>query len=82
VTTVTLRFFAAARASARTGEKTVTGDSLTIRDCLALAKSEAPDYDEVMARCSFLVDSIATTDRELVLQDGAVVDVLPPFAGG
>jgi molybdopterin synthase sulfur carrier subunit len=82
VTTVTLRFFAAARASAGTGEKTLTGDALTIRACLELARSGAADYDEVMTRCSFLVDSIATTDRELPLADGAVVDILPPFAGG
>ena len=35
-----------------------------------------------MARCSYLLDEVAVRDRALVLADGAVVDVLPPFAGG
>ncbi len=83
MTTVTLRFFAAARAAAGESEKSVTGDgALTIAGALDLARSSAVDYDEIMARCSFLVDSVSVTDRELQLADGAVVDILPPFAGG
>jgi molybdopterin synthase sulfur carrier subunit len=32
--------------------------------------------------CSFLVDGMQTRDRSPALAPGAVVDVLPPFAGG
>jgi hypothetical protein len=36
----------------------------------------------VLDRCSFLLDEVAVRDRELSLHDGALLDVLPPFAGG
>jgi hypothetical protein len=36
----------------------------------------------VLTACSFLVDGTQTRDRALALSPGAVVDVLPPFAGG
>jgi molybdopterin converting factor small subunit len=36
----------------------------------------------VFARCSFIVNGVATTDRARVLDDGDSLDVLPPFAGG
>ena len=38
--------------------------------------------ERVLTACSFLVDGTSTRDRTLVLAPGAVVDVLPPFAGG
>ena len=37
------------------------------------------------ARCSYLVDEVSpgrTPHAEVVVADGSVVDVLPPFAGG
>jgi molybdopterin synthase sulfur carrier subunit len=37
---------------------------------------------ETREACSFLVDGTSTRDRASVLAPGAVVDVLPPFAGG
>ena len=37
---------------------------------------------EVLARCSFLVDGVRTSDAEARIAGGASVDVLPPFAGG
>jgi len=83
MTTVTLRFFAAARAAAGTSERTVSDEGpLTIAGAIGLAHAGAADYDEVTSRCSFLVNGIATTDREKLLTDGDTVDVLPPFAGG
>jgi molybdopterin synthase sulfur carrier subunit len=36
----------------------------------------------VLTACSFLVDGTQTRDRSVALAPGAVVDVLPPFAGG
>jgi molybdopterin synthase sulfur carrier subunit len=38
--------------------------------------------ERVLTACSFLVDGTTTRDRTLALSPGAVVDVLPPFAGG
>jgi molybdopterin converting factor small subunit len=38
--------------------------------------------ERVLTACSFLVDGTQTRDRSLPLPSGAVVDVLPPFAGG
>jgi hypothetical protein len=36
----------------------------------------------VLDRYSFLLDEIAVRDRDPPLHDDALVDVLPPFAGG
>ena len=44
--------------------------------------SRGDDLGRVLDRCSFLLDEIAVRDRDLPLRDGALVDVLPPFAGG
>jgi molybdopterin converting factor small subunit len=71
---VTLRFFAAARAAVGSPELAAAPGTLAE----LLAAFESP----VLARCSFLVNGIATTSLTTVLVDGDVVDVLPPFAGG
>ncbi|MFS4507011.1 hypothetical protein ACMA46_12315 [Clavibacter sp. Sh2141] len=36
----------------------------------------------ILARCSYLVEGVATTDRDAPLTAGSAVDVLPPFSGG
>ncbi|WP_435079844.1 MoaD/ThiS family protein [Clavibacter michiganensis] len=36
----------------------------------------------VLARCTYLVEGVATTDCDAPLTDGSAVDVLPPFSGG
>jgi molybdopterin synthase sulfur carrier subunit len=74
MTMVTVRFFAAARAAV--GERTVTIDATTIGAILDRFD------DPVVARCSFLVNGVATRDSATVLVAGDEVDVLPPFAGG
>jgi molybdopterin converting factor small subunit len=38
--------------------------------------------ERVLTACSFLVDGTQARDRATALSPGAVVDVLPPFAGG
>ncbi|MBC7518673.1 MAG: MoaD/ThiS family protein [Microbacteriaceae bacterium] len=83
-TTVHLRFFAGARAA--TGRDAIDltlGASGTLEEALGLLipASDQP-LDRVLARCSFLINSVATTDRQRVLHDGDRVDVMPPFAGG
>jgi molybdopterin converting factor small subunit len=93
VATVTLRFFAAARAAAGASERVVTlDDPATIAAALERVGSGHPpleragfdraEFDSVIARCSFLLNEVATTDRAQTLRDGDVLDILPPFAGG
>jgi molybdopterin synthase sulfur carrier subunit len=89
VTRTTLRFFAAARAAVGRDEQVVDvpdGESATIGRLLIEVRpvegTSAADWREVLLRCSFLVDGLTTRDREQVVADGDVVDVMPPFAGG
>ena len=45
--------------------------------------SDFPDVsDRLLAVCSVLVDGTRDPDGTTPVPDGAVVDVLPPFAGG
>ncbi len=49
------------------------------------APSRRPErrrWHRILARSSFLLNEVAVRDRSVVLADGDVVDVLPPFAGG
>ena len=69
---VTVRYFAGAKAAAGTRSEDVT----------VPAGASVDDLITALAAASFLLDEVAVRDRALVLADGAVVDVLPPFAGG
>jgi sulfur-carrier protein len=84
VTTVTVRYFAAARAAAGLEVEPVevpVGSSVEI--LLKTVRARHGDgMARVLDRCSFLLDEVAVRDRNTLLPDGAVVDVLPPFAGG
>lgn len=92
-TTVLVRYFAGARAAAGTGEEKIdltgravadarAGDAPTVADLAAvLAERHGPALARVLTAASFLVDEVAGS-RDRPLHDGAVVDVLPPFAGG
>ncbi|WP_209561408.1 MoaD/ThiS family protein [Frigoribacterium sp. PvP032] len=89
MTRTTLRFFAAARAAVGRDEQVVEvpdGESATIGRLLTEVRpvegTSAADWRDVLLRCSFLVDGLTTRDREQVVADGDVVDVMPPFAGG
>jgi len=89
VTRTTLRFFAAARAAVGRDEQVVDvpdGESATIGRLLTEVRpvegTSAADWRDVLLRCSFLVDGLTTRDREQLVADGDVVDVMPPFAGG
>jgi molybdopterin converting factor small subunit len=84
VTTVTVRYFAAARAAAGLEVEPVevpVGSSVDIL-LKTLRARHGDDLARVLDRCSFLLDEVAVRDRDTRLPDGAVVDVLPPFAGG
>jgi molybdopterin synthase sulfur carrier subunit len=83
---VTLRYWAAAKDAAGVAEQTVTAD--TLAGALAAAGGcDGPDprLQAVLARSSFLVDGQPVGQRapdQVTVTDGAVVEVLPPFAGG
>lgn len=82
---LTVRYFAGARAAAGTDHEvlTLTSESRTVDDVLReLSDRHGPRLARVLAGCSFLLDEVAVRSREARLTDGAVLDVLPPFAGG
>ncbi len=79
--TVTVRYFAGARAAA--GVDTETRAAGTLEELVGqLVETHGEKLERVLTACSFLVDGTQTRNRTLVLEPGAVVDVLPPFAGG
>jgi molybdopterin converting factor small subunit len=83
---ITIRYWAAAKEAAGMAEESV--DAATLHDALnAAVASRKPDtrLATVIARSSFLVnaDPVGRAAREsIVLDEGAVIEVLPPFAGG
>jgi molybdopterin converting factor small subunit len=79
---VTVRYFAGARAAAGVPEDQVAA-GCTLDELTATLVAERGDrLRPVLAVASFLVDGVAWRDRQRRLPDAAVVDVLPPFAGG
>lgn len=76
---ITVRYWAAARAAA--GEPTATVSAGTLAELVAALGRDRPRLAAVLAICSFLVDG-ERLDPAAPLPDGAVVDALPPFAGG
>ena len=78
---VTVRYFAGARAAS--GVDTETRDAASLDELLGqIVAAHGGKLERVLTACSFLVDGTSTRDRALQLSPGAVVDVLPPFAGG
>jgi sulfur-carrier protein len=82
---VTLRYWAAAKDAAGVAEQLVSADTL------AAALDQAGTGDTrarllpVLSRSTFLIDGnqVGRQAADLVqLPDGAVIEVLPPFAGG
>lgn len=86
MTNVTVRYWAAAKDAAGVAEETVHADTLAEAIAAALARhGQAPRLRAVLARSSFLVDGSAVGGRraeQVVLSEAAVIEVLPPFAGG
>jgi molybdopterin synthase sulfur carrier subunit len=81
--TITVRYFAGARAAAGTEAETiaVAGDVPLTALVGQLAGRHGDDLARVLAAASFLIDETAG-DRDRTVPVGSVVDVLPPFAGG
>lgn len=80
---VSVRYFAGAAAAAGLQEEKVDVPAgTTVGDLLAHLQSVRPALGPVLAVASILLDEVTVRDRSTVVQDGAAVDVLPPFAGG
>jgi molybdopterin converting factor small subunit len=78
---VTVRYFAGARAAA--GVDTEEREAGSLDELVGqIVGAHGEKLERVLTACSFLVDGTTTRDRALQLAPGAVVDVLPPFAGG
>jgi molybdopterin converting factor small subunit len=82
--TVTVRYFAAARAATRLDQETVTLEApATVQQAAdAAVQRHGRALAAVLTRCSFLLDEVAVHGLDQPVPDGAVIDVLPPFAGG
>jgi len=75
---VTIRFWAGARRAA--GRESEVVSAATMGELIALLRSR-PELQSVCKASSYLLDGRAANESD-ELYDGAVVDVLPPFAGG
>ena len=86
--TVTVRYWAGARAAAGTAEDVFdAGADLTLADLVARVLERHPGdrMARTVAVCSVLVGDqpVRSQDPErVVVPPGAVVELLPPFAGG
>jgi molybdopterin converting factor small subunit len=84
--TVTMRYWAAAKQAAGVAEETISAETLGDALTAALAgRDGAAALRSVLARSSFLVDGSPVGRRapdSVLLSESAVVEVLPPFAGG
>jgi molybdopterin converting factor small subunit len=90
---VTMRYWAAAKDAAGVAEETVAADNLAAALAIigaqhresAVSGAGGSRLGTVLARSSFLVDGQPVGRRaaeSVALADGAVIEVLPPFAGG
>ena len=89
---ITMRYWAAAKDAAGVAEEIVTADTLAAALTVIGERREIPGaavggtrLSTVLARSSFLIDGHPVGLRaaeSVLLADGAVIEVLPPFAGG
>jgi sulfur-carrier protein len=82
---VTIRYWAAAKDAAGVPEQQLTADTLAAALAAAVAQDDRAQLSAVLARSSFLIDGSPVGRRaaeSVLLADGNVIEVLPPFAGG
>ena len=82
---VTIRYWAAAKDAAGVAEHQLTADTLAAALSVAAEISGGAQLRTVLNRSSFLIDGNPVGRRaadSVVLADGNVIEVLPPFAGG
>lgn len=83
--TLTIRYFAGARAAAGTESESVpiVAGADTVDDVVReLGRRHGPALEKVLGACSFLLDEVAVRSRDTPATPGSTLDVLPPFAGG
>nr|WP_298886598.1 MoaD/ThiS family protein [uncultured Serinicoccus sp.] len=77
----TVRYFAAAAEAAGTQSEQVPAEDLgSLLD--QLAELHGAGLGRVLSRSTVLIEGRYVSDRSLRLGQDAVLDVLPPFAGG
>ena len=80
---VTFRLFAAARAAAEGAHEVRVAAGPADRVLAELVGSLPARFEEVLSISSLMCDGVRVARSDsTVLPGGAVVDVLPPFAGG
>jgi molybdopterin converting factor small subunit len=80
MTTGVLRYWAAAKEAAGVAEEPYSGH--TLQEVIdAAAARHGPELAAVLDRCSYLVDGQQHA-ADVTLRPDAVIDALPPFAGG
>lgn len=83
---VTLRYWAALKAAAGKPEADMNAATLAeAEEKVRAAHGEGSEFTKILRICSVLVDDIPVGLRNhehIRFRDGAVVDFLPPFAGG
>jgi sulfur-carrier protein len=81
---ITVRYFAGARAAAGVpDERVALPEGGTVDDVLALVTARhGAALSRVLHASSLLLDEVAVRDRSLRPRANATLDVLPPFAGG
>jgi sulfur-carrier protein len=83
---VTFRYWAAAKEAAGTAEEKIA--ARTLAEALAAARGSGQRgtrFSSVLARSALLIDGHpvgARAPESVLLADAAVIEVLPPFAGG
>lgn len=83
VETITVRYFAAARAAAGSeSEQLTVRAGATVGELVDTLGARSQELARVLGRCSYLCDGLAVRDQGQPLQAGTTIDVLPPFAGG
>jgi sulfur-carrier protein len=83
VDTITVRYFAAARAAAGSDcEQLAVRSGATVGELVDTLAGRSQELARVLGRCSYLCDGLAVRNKAQPLQAGNTIDVLPPFAGG
>ncbi|HUZ22334.1 MAG TPA: MoaD/ThiS family protein [Streptosporangiaceae bacterium] len=83
---VTIRYWAAAKDAAGTGEEPTQAETLAdALDWARIRHAGNSRFSAVLARSSFLVDGMQAgrnAAETVTLSDNAVIEILPAFAGG
>lgn len=78
---VTVRYFAAAAEAMGADREQASGTTVT--EVLSfLERRHGPHVRDIADRCTIMVDGQRIADHSHAVSEAAIVDLLPPFAGG